>query len=337
MLIKKRFGFFCCAAVLLAAFWMGTFGIELMPTQPSVNAMKRAASSDLLFVERQIPEGRLLAVKIPASSPYWVVPALSESGQLYDVADFAKKHKALSVINAGYFDPNNRQTTSFVLTPSQVVADPSQNKRLMESKTLQPYLKQILNRSEWRVLTCQNEQIQYQIALAQDPVPQSCRLNARLGAGPRLLPEEGELRQRFQTEAFVDGEQANGKEAIYSRDPIGVNQPNARSAVGLTEGGDVWLVMVGQESHLKKQESASKKSDSSKLETTKSKRGVSLNRLAGLMRELGVKSALNLDGGTSSQLWYKGQHYIGKVRPDGEPVTRNVKSVLMVVPTTQRP
>jgi hypothetical protein len=325
MLIKKRLSFLTGAVLALGFFWFGFF----------CNAMKRAPSTDLLFVDRRIPEGRLLAVKIPAGSLYWVVPALSASGQVYDVADFAKKHNALSVMNAGYFDPNNRQTTSFVLTPSQGVADPRQNKRLMESKTLQPYLKQILNRSEWRVLICSEGKTAYQIALAQDPLPTGCRLVARVGGGPRLLPEEGKLTDRFKTEAFVDGPKENkGTEnqdkANYSRDPIGVDQPNARSAVGLTEAGDVWLVMVAQEGD-------SKKSDSNKLETTKNKRGVSLSRLANLMKDLGVKSALNLDGGTSSQLWYKGQHYIGKVRPDGEPVTRKVKSVLMVVPISQKP
>ncbi len=304
---------------------------------PEVNAMKRPPSSNLLFVDRWIPEGRMLAIKIPAGTPYWVVPAMTPPGQVQEAAAFAKQYQALAVINAGYFDPNNRQTTSFVLTPSQDLADPTQNKRMMESKALQPYLKQILNRSEWRVLRCASEKITYQIALANDALPESCRLVARVGGGPRLLPElekgaeagKDILQERFKREGFVDSLE-EGDRTKLTRDPIGVNQPNARSAVGLTEAGDVWLVMVAQQNPPKSNDS---KSSLAKSFSAKSRgRGVSLQRLAALMQELGVHSALNLDGGTSSQLWYQGQQYIGKVRPDGEPVTRKVKSVLMVVP-----
>jgi exopolysaccharide biosynthesis protein len=59
--------------------------------------------------------------------------------------------------------------------------------------------------------------------------------------------------------------------------------------------------------------------------------GMSLPALTTFMQErLGVKQAMNLDGGSSSALFYEGKTVYGKVDPEGQPIQRAVKSVILV-------
>jgi exopolysaccharide biosynthesis protein len=108
-------------------------------------------------------------------------------------------------------------------------------------------------------------------------------------------------------EGFVDF--SNGE---VIRDPLNSTQPNARSAVGITRDGSLLWVMVAQ------------KPDSP------STSGMSLPALAAFMKTLGVEKAMNLDGGSSSCLYYKGKTFYGKVDEKGNLVRRPVKSVLLV-------
>ena len=96
------------------------------------------------------------------------------------------------------------------------------------------------------------------------------------------------------------------------RDALGSKQPNARTAVGITHDGSIILVMVAQKP------SAGANS------------GISLPALADFMKTLGVQKAMNLDGGSSSSLYYKGKTFYGKIDLEGNPIKRPVKSVLMV-------
>jgi exopolysaccharide biosynthesis protein len=48
------------------------------------------------------------------------------------------------------------------------------------------------------------------------------------------------------------------------------------------------------------------------------------------MKRLGVTSALNLDGGTSSSLYAQGEAVYGKQNETGQPIKRAVKSALLL-------
>ena len=104
--------------------------------------------------------------------------------------------------------------------------------------------------------------------------------------------------------AYQDGKQI--------RDAIGSNNPNARSAVGITDSGDIILAMVAQ------------KPDS----PTNS--GISLSELSDFLTTLGVTKAMNLDGGSSAALYHQGNTYYGKVDREGNKVKRPIKSALLV-------
>jgi exopolysaccharide biosynthesis protein len=58
--------------------------------------------------------------------------------------------------------------------------------------------------------------------------------------------------------------------------------------------------------------------------------GISLPALADFLKSLGVQKAMNVDGGSSSSLYYNGKSFYGKVDLDGNFIKRPVKSVLIV-------
>ncbi|GJD17932.1 hypothetical protein RIVM261_028880 [Rivularia sp. IAM M-261] len=251
-------------------------------------------SKKIQYESRVLPDSIAHIVKIPANSEYLVTPAVSD--KLITIEEFAKKHKAIAAINAGYFDPINQKTTSHITIQGNKVADPKLNERLINNPDLQSYLPKILNRSEFRKISC-NSKIQYEIALHTEKTAPNCKIIDAIGAGSQLLPE-----LTLVQEGFVDN--TNG------RDAIGSTQLNARSAVGITDDGSIILVMVAQ-----------------KPETPS---GISLPKLAELMKNLGANSAMNLDGGSSSSLYYDGKTYNGKIDKQGKSAMRPVKSVLLV-------
>lgn len=252
------------------------------------------------------------SLSIPAHSKLIVVPAVAT--HLAPLASFVEEGGAIAGVNGGFFDPVNQKTTSYIVLQGEVVADPTQNDRLMSNPDMIPYLEQILDRAEFRQYQCaqsnqldQSDQadqtIRYDIASRSEPLPEGCQLVASLGAGPRLLPELTLVEEGFAD--IVNGE--------VIRDAIGSRSPNARTAIGLTPAGEIILVMAAQRPEMP------------------SESGVSLQELAEFMAdELNVEEAMNLDGGSSSALYYHGQTYYGRVNAAGDWVERPIKSVLLV-------
>lgn len=202
-----------------------------------------------------------------------------------------------AAINAGFFDPNNGLTTSYVIQDGALVADPNQNERLIGNPDLASYMDRILNRSEFRRYDCGGTP-SYAITFHQDPVPAGCALVDAVGAGPQLLSRDTSVE-----EGFVD--------RAARRDALGSQSPNARSAVGLKADGSMVLVMVAQVPGV-------------------SPSGLTMGEVAALMGDRGVTQALNLDGGSSSTLMYGGIPHYGRLNTAGERVQRPVKSILWV-------
>jgi hypothetical protein len=250
----------------------------------------------LRYEVRSLPQGAAYILTIPGYG-YEVTPVVADT--LAMVNAFAKAG-TIAVLNGGFFDPFNQKSTSFVTMNGKLVADPRQNERLMENAQLAPYLPQILNRSELRRYGCRFGD-RYAITRHSTPVPADCRLLDAIGGGPQLLPD-----LTAEGEGFL--QVVNG--AIV-RDSIGVYQENARSAVGLTSDGSIVWVMVAQRANA-------------------IGGGLSLPGLAELMRSLNVTQAMNLDGGSSSALYYQGQTIYGKRNESGQTVQRPVKSVLLL-------
>jgi hypothetical protein len=242
--------------------------------------------------------GGYVAHVLTIARGYTIRPFLAETVQT--VEQVATKTKAIAIINAGFFDPINQKTTSTVIIDGREVASPKDNERLVKNPKLAPYLSAILNRSELRVYQC-DPQVQYGIELHTAPIPGGCRLAQAVGGGPQLLPKN-----TSQQEGFT----AYGKGELI-RDAIGGSQRNARSAIGLKSNGTMVWVMVAQ--------------------TKAQPSGMTLDELANFMKGLGVKSALNLDGGTSSSLYVQDKAIYGKRDEAGQPIKRAVKSALLLL------
>lgn len=301
----------------LSALFMLIFSVQNLTSeaQNQQEASKPGTEKSVPALEyKQFPQGGLYVMQVPAQSNYKVIPTVSKT--LATVASKVWRNSALNrgkdplfIINGGFFDPTNSLTTSFVFQGGLLTADPRINPNLVNNAKLLPYLPKIFNRPEFRLYLCQNAsgsfQTRYDIALRNDPAPQDCLLQSALGAGPTLLPKVEDV-----SEGFVDYNEA-GK---VTRDPVGVCALNARSAVGITEQGDVLLMMGTQNPG---------KTGSS---------GFNMNDMANLMKARGAVKAMALDGGSSSGFWYQGEVTYGKFNKDGSPVIRPVKSVLMVTP-----
>lgn len=246
-----------------------------------------------------LPQGEVHSLQIPADHSGSIEIALSSTLDL--VEEIARQQEAVAAINGGFFDPQNQKTTSYLFDEGELVADPSQNERLVGNPELAAVLDQILNRTEFRRLAC-GHTTRYQIALRQTSVPPNCRLVDALGAGPQLLPQ-----LLTEQEGFV--EQVDGQ---IVRDALGSTQPNARSAIGITSTGDVVWAMIAQQPDIPLAS------------------GFSLQEMANFMETLGAEQAMNLDGGSSATFYYAGKTVYGKVNSIGEEVKRPVKSVLLL-------
>lgn len=291
-----------CLSLLAARSLPGRPGTAL-PAEP---ATADAAPEAVQYQLHALPGARVHTLRIPRS--YRVTVAVAP--ETASLAEFIQQSGAIAALNAGFFDPVNQQTTSYVVQQGQIVADPRQNERLMTNPDLTAYLNQILNRSEFRSYRCDSADPstsrtleRYAIARRSAPLPAGCRLIDAVGAGPQLLPELTAEAEGFVT--TVDG--------TVVRDALGSNQPNARTAIGITRDGDLIWAMVAQ---LSGQPGS----------------GLSLPDLATFLNSLGVETALNLDGGSSSALFYNSQTIYGKVDGQGNPVMRPVKSVLLLQP-----
>lgn len=240
-------------------------------------------------------------VTIPRDSGYVVVPAVS--GELKLIEDFVGQDgdKVVAGINGGYFDPMNQKTTSFVVQDNQIVADPRFNERLVDNPDLKLYLGKIFNRAEFRYYDCEGKP-KYDIQPHLSAILPNCTLKGSLAAGPGLLPEDTSVAEAFI--AYQDGAKI--------RDAIGSDSLNARSAIAITAQGDIILAMAAQQPQ------------------NPLKSGVSLPELTAVLTSMGAVKAMNLDGGSSTSLYYGDRTIYGRVDKSGSAIQRPIKSVLLV-------
>ena len=224
---------------------------------------------------------------------------------LTTVKKTAEENDAIAAINGGFFDYTNGLSVSYVLIDNKQVASPQDNLNLTSNQNIQPFLKDIYNRSELKVYNCKGK-TEYEINF-HNKTKKNCTLTDSLQGGPMLLPE-----MNLEKESFLvikDGKKI--------REAANVGHPDARIAVGLTKDNHmIWLlVRAGYK-------------DSKYY-------GLTIDQLAKLLKILKVKSALAYDGGTSTTLFTrlpdgKSQVIIGDITPQGKRIQAKVKSVLIL-------
>ena len=264
-------------------------------------AESNQAEQSISYEQYELENTTVHVVKVRPFAQVSVIAA----EELQTVDAFAEELKAAgrtpkAIINAGFFDPNNGQTTSHITINSQSAGDPAENEGLTGNPKLQPYLPQIFNRSEFRIYKCPLARLITPYAIAShDYTLNGCNITQAIGAGPQLLPEN-----TSEQEAFTRYE--NGE---LVRDAIGSVYPNARSAIGIHKDGSAMLFMFAQRPDAP---------------------GATLQDVADFAASLDTEQLLNLDGGSSSSLYYEGELYLGRLNADGEAIERPVKSVIVV-------
>ncbi|MDX2108226.1 MAG: phosphodiester glycosidase family protein [Candidatus Melainabacteria bacterium] len=236
---------------------------------------------------------------------------------------------AVFVVNGGFFNLSDGESTSYVTIDGKSMCEPKQNKALVENPKLKPFLPQIFDRSEIRFLKNQKNESVIEIVNHSKPVQKGLTLEAALQGGPQILPK-----MTSELEAFIRKDD-KGK----MQDSIGTKRKAARTAVGIT--GDGKLVILCAE--------GGKKKDFAE--------GVSLDDLSQMFEYFKCQSALNFDGGTSTamvvnpqKLDQKNKDFFsevgvsGLVPPDGVPAQliygaspeRRVKSTLCVIEASKK-
>ena len=191
--------------------------------------------------------------------PYYV-SQLATNNEVYE------KLRVRLVVNAGFFDPKNQQTVSYLTLDGNLVLDPHNNKNLMDNKYLKPYLDKILNRSEFRVLKSNEDgTLKYDIAPHNDAIPQGYTLLHSVQGGPALVPI-----LRLEEEFFVLTDK-EGK--IISQSASSLTK-HPRTLVGI-KNNDVYFIIATKE------------------------HPISLPEASDMLKNAGFEKAMAFDGGGS--------------------------------------
>lgn len=203
------------------------------------------------------------------------------------------------VINAGYFDPKNHGTSSYVMIDKKMVLDPTTNESLMNNTALAPHLETILNRTEFRVMNCHGK-TRYDIAAHNEKPPFRCEIVHLIQAGPMLYPD-----LKLSREYFVTKDE-NGK---VTRDSITALKKCARTAIGIKDG-DIYIIIANIYHKL------------------------TLPQLYKVCADLKLDKAMNFDGGGSTSLNYKGtdnpSYKDFEITSDKNKNARKLKSFLVI-------
>lgn len=81
------------------------------PALPSEAELKNRMR-EIQYRTETLPESVVHVLIVPAQAEFKVIPAISETVATID--QFAQKTQAIAAINAGFFDPENQRSTSYI-------------------------------------------------------------------------------------------------------------------------------------------------------------------------------------------------------------------------------
>lgn len=205
---------------------------------------------------------------------------------------------SLFTINAGFFDPNNEKTISYIINDYQTVEDPLFNQDLMLNPLLRKNLKKILNRVEFRVLDC-DDKLKYEIASHDSKVDFMCSIRTSAQGGPQLLPN-----LRLEEEFFI----VKDKDGNIIRESASVLHKTPRTLIGLKS-----LPKGEQEVH---------------VFIVTNENPMNIYEARDLCAKYGLDSAMAFDGGSSTSLDYKKIHVVST--QDSGDTGRALKSFMII-------
>ncbi len=197
-------------------------------------------------------------------------------------------------VNAGFFDPSNEKTVSYIVTDKQTTEDPLFNENLMQDPVLRRNISKIINRTEFRVIQCDDDNSwRYEITPHNSSVDFACHVENSAQGGPLVYPE-----LKLEEEYFI--EKKDGK---VVRESASVLHKTSRTIVGL-KNGEMHILIITDENPM------------------------DLYEVHNLCEKLGLDRAMAFDGGSSTSMNYKDK--IEVISKKGDGAGRSLKSFLLV-------
>lgn len=203
-----------------------------------------------------------------------------------------QRAKAKLTVNAGYFDPENQKSISYIVSDRNTTDDPLVNENLLKNKFLMRNLDKIINRTEFRVVECDNGKFHYEIVPHKSSVDFGCNIITSAQGGPLVYPQ-----LRLEEEAFIvkkDGE--------IIRESCSVLHRTARTIIGL-KGDDAYILIITD------------------------KHPMDMYEVHDYVKSLGWDRAMAFDGGSSTSMNYLNKYNVTSV---GDGAGRSLKSFLIV-------
>lgn len=198
-------------------------------------------------------------------------------------------------INAGYFDPENGKSISYIVTDRHVAEDPLLNDSLLSNSILRRNIDKILNRTEFRIVECfDKKKSHYEIVPHKSTVDFDCTVITSAQGGPLVYPQ-----LRLEEEFFVVRDEYG--EVI--RESCSVLHKTARTVIGL-KGEEVHILIITDEHPM------------------------DLYEVHDYVKKLGFDRAMNFDGGSSTSMNYKKKYEVISTKGDG--AGRSLKSFMTV-------
>ena len=179
--MKRKFIIFCLIVLFIFTFFQNSSFAKVHSS--AYRIVQDPAGVYVVEINTAKAKGRLI--------PYY-------SDELETNLDIYKKTNAKFAVNAGFFDPKNQKTVSYVVIDTLTVLDPKNNENLMKNKVLEPYFSKILNRTEFRILADSKGKLIYDIAPHDEAVKSGYTILHSIQAGPMLFPD-----LRLEEEFFV--------------------------------------------------------------------------------------------------------------------------------------
>lgn len=181
-----------------------------------------------------------------------------------------KKSGAVLTVNAGFFDPKNQKTISYIVNDGVTMADPLMNESLMLNPVLRKNIDKIVNRTEFRVIDCDGK-YHYEIVPHKTQTDFACSVVTSAQGGPMILPE-----LKLEEEFFV----VKDSEGNVIRESSSMLHKVARTIIAL-KGNDIHLLIITD------------------------KNPMTMYEVRDLCQKLGFDRAMGFDGGSSTSMNYK--------------------------------
>lgn len=200
------------------------------------------------------------------------------------------------VVNAGFFDPKNEKTISFVYNKGSLLESPIENENLIFNETIMDNWEKVSNRTEFRV-TSRGGMLCYDIA-PHNKVYLG-RLLASAQAGPMLIPN-----LQIEEEFFV----SKSDDGTINRISASVLSKTARTLIGI-KNGQVHIFIVTNENPM------------------------TITEARDLCAKYGMEKAMAFDGGSSTSLDLRLDSkiiHVTSVGVQNDDTGRKLKSFLIV-------